>query len=119
MIIRTIAKALIQCRILTQAGWTTLAAPDVAELVCSLLTVRLDMVQVPGLVPVPKYTPETVLPLQPRAYDFHARNLLQLPVAVKGKASRVAPARLPSRILFWGWSGRGSRSRRRQQHGVD
>src|SRR5262245_13799744 len=107
MIIRTIAKALTQCRTRTQTGWIALAAPAVAELVCSLFAVRLDMVQVPGLVPVPKYTPEAVLPLQPRAYDFHARNLLQLPVAIKGKASRVTPARLPSRILFWGWSGHG------------
>src|SRR5262245_927836 len=40
-------------------------------------------------------------------------------VAIKGKASRVAPARLPSRILFWGWSGREGGSGRRQQHGVD
>jgi hypothetical protein len=44
MIIKTMAKALTQCTTRTQAGWIALAARGVADAVCSLLTVTLDMV---------------------------------------------------------------------------
>jgi hypothetical protein len=40
MIIRTVATALIQCTVRTQAGWITFAG---LEAVCSSLTARLDM----------------------------------------------------------------------------
>src|SRR3954449_1822460 len=40
MIIRTMAKALVQCSARTQAGWMTLA---LADAVCSSLTVRADI----------------------------------------------------------------------------
>jgi hypothetical protein len=40
MIIKTIAKALVQCSARTQAGWITLALVEAA---CSSLTVRVDM----------------------------------------------------------------------------
>src|SRR5215203_4701028 len=44
MIISTMAKALVQCRVLTQAGWITLALAGVACVACWSLTLKLDMV---------------------------------------------------------------------------
>ena len=61
MIIRTIAKALVQCSARTQAGWMTLALVDAA---CSSLTVTADMA-LPRLQFVVIYTPGTGFPLLP------------------------------------------------------
>src|SRR5271166_4495110 len=96
MIIRIIAMALIQCRILTHAGWITFAAADALRW---SLAARLDMVvslAVRDSLYAGKPDCVTALPaIEPigAGHDVHE------------KASRVAPARL-SRLLMGTGSGR-------------
>src|SRR5687767_1247086 len=115
MIIRTIATALIQWTMRTQAGWMTFVV--VAAAAGWSLTARLDMV-VPWLFhtkgrPIQAYTPEPGGSLLPRRYQVDACSLWRSQKSEPGcPGSPFRHASCPGQV-------RRGLLRRRHQDGVD
>src|SRR5438105_11535383 len=89
MIIRTIAKAFVQWRTRTQAGWMILALVDAA---CSSLTVTADMA-----LPRLEFISFILRPEPGFRYCRDAIRSMHGAYRVHKKASRVAPARQSTR----------------------
>src|SRR5438445_6678784 len=113
MIIKTMAKALIQCSVRTQAGWITLAAAGALASVCCSLAVRLDMT-------VPYNSRYRFIRRKP-SFRYNTVRISSMHGAYHGHeiASRVAPARLPVAhpAGLLGTRTNGTLGRR-HQHGV-
>src|SRR5262245_51308771 len=110
MIIKTIAKALVQCSARTQAGWITLLLVDVA---CSSLTVTADMGS-------PSARNSLSIIRREPALRYYQDTMKPIPATYRpSRKSEPGCPGSPSTRPCWDQSGAHGSSGRRHQHGVD